>query len=347
MAEAKTFDPENPPDVPEGISKKSMKEMPFSLALADARMDDNPLVYVNEAFCRISGYTANSVLGRNCRFLQGEDTDEGDRRVIRNALEEGRDITLDILNYRSDGQKFVNRLMITPLRDDDGEITHFLGIQNECEVDNTYADRASRLDESLRETQHRVKNHLSMLLALIRMEAKQSRDTKHALEVLANRVEALNLLYSDFAQTARDGQRMTVGLGAYITRVCSALNMLDGLREVRMNLDTEEFECTVDAASQIGLLVSELLTNSLQHAFESGTTGSVEVRLRRTGDQVCLEVRDDGCGLPNDCNWPQEGNLGARIVRDLAGRLDAEMDVQSDSGGTQVNLQIPKSALMD
>ena len=342
---ARSEDPLMQDDLPEGMSRATMSELPFAMVMTDAQHPDNPIVYINQAFERVTGYGPSASLGRNCRFLQGDDTQEDDRRVLREAIAAGREVTTDIVNYRADGTRFVNRLLVTPLHDDDGAITHFVGIQTVRPHDRTYETRAKRLDESLREVQHRVKNHLSMLLALIRMEARQVPDASRSLNVLANRVESLNLLYDEMARPGAESGD-TVALGAYIARVASALNLLDGQRSIVVNTRIERFEASLDAASQIGLLTSELLTNALQHGFEDGQPGEVRVELEHADDDtVRLSVRDNGCGLPAGSNWPREGNLGARIVRDLAGRLDAAIDVDSGGDGTKVALTIPMSAL--
>ncbi|MGB7409081.1 MAG: PAS domain-containing protein [Pontixanthobacter sp.] len=335
------------PEVPGDISKSTLQNLPFSLVISDARVEDQPIAYVNKAFERVTGYSRERVLGENCRFLQGEDTDAADPRIIREALANEKEVTVDILNYRSDGTEFVNRLMITPLETEDGEVTHFMGIQSEIPEDIDFANRAARLDESLREVQHRVKNHLSMLLSLIRLEAKQANDVQASLEVLANRVEALNLLYDEFSSGKRQGATQTIGLGAYISRVASALNMLDGQRDVIVNINTESLDAEINAASHVGLLVSELLTNALQHAFEDGEKGRVEVNLRveEDGNSLHLEVADDGRGLPEGSKWPEKGNLGSRIVRDLTRRLSAELSVESSGKGTIVVLTIPRSSI--
>lgn len=339
------FDPDNPPDVPEGISKSTMRKLPFALVLTDPSLADNPIVFVNRAFTRVTGYSPDMALGRNCRFLQGKETTEEDIAKIRSALRDEEEVTLDLINYRANGEKFVNRLMIAPLRGDDGNVSHFLGIQNERTHDLSYANRATELDESLREIQHRVKNHLAMLLALIRMEARRSGDAQASFDVLANRVEALNLLYEEFAKSGSDGTK--VALGAYVSRICSALNMLDGQRDVVVNIEVENLDAKVDSASQVGLLLSELLTNSLQHAFPGDNSGEVVVRMWNSDDEecVCLEVKDNGTGLPQGSDWPRQGNLGARIVRDLADRLDAELDVSSGDEGTTVLISIPAGSL--
>ena len=98
------------------------------VVISDARLPDLPIIYANQGFERLTGYRIDQVLGRNCRFLQGADTDPETVRQIRQALSEGTNCRVDILNYRKDGTPFWNRLSITPLRDDSG-ITHFVGVQ--------------------------------------------------------------------------------------------------------------------------------------------------------------------------------------------------------------------------
>ncbi|WP_343342790.1 PAS domain-containing protein [Sphingomicrobium sp. XHP0239] len=335
-----------PKSIAETIESRSFGDLPFSICITDPNLEDNPIVYVNDNFVRVTGYSSHMAIGRNCRFLQGEDTNEADRDRLRTAITEGREVSVDIRNYRADGSPFVNRLLISPLHDDDGDLSFFLGIQLEHDGSGEQERRADELDKSLREVQHRVKNHLQLLLGLIRMESRKTTDPKASLDILGNRVEALNLLYQDFAKSGT-GKGQTVGLGAYISRVASALNMLDGHRDIVVNIEVETFEASIDAASHVGLLVSELMTNALQHAFDPDEQGRIEIRLRDGGDHVLLEVDDDGHGLPDDSDWPKKGNLGARIVRDLVASLKGKIEVNSSSDGTVVGIRIPKRTLRE
>ncbi|QFP77453.1 GAF domain-containing protein [Deinococcus sp. AJ005] len=102
-----------------------------SVVIADARQPDQPIIYVNPAFERMSGYPASQILGRNCRFLQGQDWDQGARHELRQAIQEGRSTTVLLRNYRLDGTLFFNELTISPLHDLAGNVTHFLGFQTD------------------------------------------------------------------------------------------------------------------------------------------------------------------------------------------------------------------------
>jgi len=119
------------------------------VAIADARQPDRPLIYVNQGFERMTGYPVADVLGRNCRFLQGPETDAAAAAEIRSALAERRECLVEILNYRKDGTTFWNRLSITPLRDAAGEVTHFIGIQSDVTVRRQAEDGLRQAKQAL------------------------------------------------------------------------------------------------------------------------------------------------------------------------------------------------------
>src|SRR5205085_12249138 len=97
----------------------------------DPREDDNPLVWVNPSFTRVTGYSYDEAVGRNCRFLQGPATSAEALAEIRAALAEQRTITTTLLNYRKDGSAFWNQLSISPVFDGAGELVSFVGVQTE------------------------------------------------------------------------------------------------------------------------------------------------------------------------------------------------------------------------
>lgn len=102
-----------------------------AVSIADMRQPDAPLVYVNRAFEHTTGYSAAETLGRNCRFLQGADRHQPEIEDVRAALRAGRPCTVTLRNYRKDGTLFYNRLEMSPVRDEHGVVTHFLGLQND------------------------------------------------------------------------------------------------------------------------------------------------------------------------------------------------------------------------
>ncbi|HEY9726509.1 MAG TPA: adenylate/guanylate cyclase domain-containing protein [Chroococcales cyanobacterium] len=116
------------------------------IVIADARLPDMPLIYVNPAFEQITGYSAAEVLGYNCRFLQGNKTSQPAIAQLRAAIKAGEHCTVTLLNYRKDGTPFWNELTISPIYDDDNRLTHFVGIQADIS-DRIRAEQALRLEQ--------------------------------------------------------------------------------------------------------------------------------------------------------------------------------------------------------
>ncbi|NJL09782.1 MAG: PAS domain S-box protein, partial [Calothrix sp. SM1_7_51] len=101
------------------------------IVIADAQLIDNPITFVNPAFEKITGYCSREILGRNCRFLQNDDTDQEGLRRIRDALEKLETNTIILRNYRKDGKLFWNELTVSAVLDSDGRCTHYVGIQHD------------------------------------------------------------------------------------------------------------------------------------------------------------------------------------------------------------------------
>ena len=97
----------------------------MAMIITNPRQHDNPIVFVNEAFLRLSGYERHEIMGQNCRFLQGPDTDRGAVTQVREAVENNRDIAIDLLNYRKDGTPFWNALYLSPVINEAGETVFF------------------------------------------------------------------------------------------------------------------------------------------------------------------------------------------------------------------------------
>ncbi len=113
------------------LLQRGIEASPNGISMCDASRHDMPLVYANEAFYRLTGYTQEEVLGRNCRFLQGPDTDPAAVDTLRRARTMRTEVQVTLLNYRKDGTPFWNRLSVSPVVDEAGCCTHFIGIQQD------------------------------------------------------------------------------------------------------------------------------------------------------------------------------------------------------------------------
>jgi PAS domain S-box-containing protein len=154
-------------DVGESLKQRAMDEAPVGITISDPSLPDNPMVYANDAFERLTGYTREESLGRNCRFLQGENTSEGTVATLAEAIDDGEPATVQLRNYRKDGTEFWNRVDVAPVYDD-GTVTHFVGFQTDVTrrvlAEQAARERARGLGEE-RRVLERVLDRVRALLA--------------------------------------------------------------------------------------------------------------------------------------------------------------------------------------
>lgn len=122
--------PQQKAETTELLERLQGDELGMSVVISNPHLPDNPLIYVSDEFEQQTGYTADDVIGRNCRFMQGPDTNPHAVAAIREAIEARATFTIDLLNYRKDGTPFMNRLRIRPLFDAQGRLLYFVGAQN-------------------------------------------------------------------------------------------------------------------------------------------------------------------------------------------------------------------------
>jgi len=132
-------------DDPDFSFIKALQTAQQNFVVTDPSLPDNPIVYASQGFLNLTGYSLDQILGRNCRFLQGPETDPKAVERIRSAIEQGNDLSVCLLNYRVDGTTFWNQFFIAALRDASGNITNFVGVQ--CKVSDQYAASVTKQQE--------------------------------------------------------------------------------------------------------------------------------------------------------------------------------------------------------
>jgi PAS domain S-box-containing protein len=120
------------------------------VTLSDPDQEDSPIIYANEAFERLTGYSQEEIIGRNCRFLQGSDKDQTQLDVLRQALVKKEGCSVTLRNYRKDGTLFHNRLEITPLYDNKGELLYYLGVQYDITYKVDAEEEIRKLNEMIK-----------------------------------------------------------------------------------------------------------------------------------------------------------------------------------------------------
>ena len=316
------------------LRNQAIEHSPSGISIADVTLPDQPLIYVNPAFQHHTGYTAEEVIGRNCRFLQGGDHDQPGLDVIRAALREGQGATVVIRNYRKDGSLFYNELSLAPIRDHTGRLTHFVGIsmdvsdrvasnekiraQNEAlvmanralAVARKQAEDATRLKSQFLATMsHELRTPLNAIIGYTEIQlagmagdlSDEQRDYQG--RVVANAEHLLDLI-NDVLDIAKiEAGRMEIvnkpfSLSRWLEEVVVQTQGLALEKDVRFvtSLDERLPDFIMGDPARIKQIAINLLSNAIKFTTE----GDVRIQLRKHGrDAWKIIVSDTGIGIPS------------------------------------------------
>lgn len=335
----------------------------MSMIITDPRRPDNPIVFANDAFLRLTGYERNEVLGRNCRFLQGPKTDKVEIDKVRQAIAGTTDVSVDLLNYRKDGSTFWNALYISPVSNDRGELQFFFASQLDVtdrkqsehritadkeRFEKAVKERTAELEAALEaqttllhEVDHRVKNNLQMISSLIVMQGRTIKDeaAKQSLTTMLERIEALSTVHRRLYQS-KDVSRFDVS--DFARDLVSDLLAASGRAEIKSRLELEPVIISAEKATPVALMVNELVTNALKHAFKErpdGTNaGSIGVKMNQLDGHFHIEVSDDGVGMADTSG---DASFGMRLIKSLGRQLRADIEWRDAGPGTRVVIRLP------
>ena len=348
------------------------------IVISDHLDPDHPLVYVSAGFERMTGYQSAEVLGRNCRFLQGKETSADAVARIRAVIQAEESCTVEVLNYRKDGSSFWNELSLSPIRDDAGKVTHYVGVQTDItprrilEEQVLRAQRAEAIGQLAGGVAHDFNNLLTVIngCSQLLLESTPANDAAHELlsEILraGERSAALTQQLLAFSRQQVLAPRV-VDLNALVTETGSLLSRIIG----------EDIRLTTELASDLGAIradpghLEQLLLNLAVNARDAMPTGgeliirTANVELDESfasrhvdivpGPHVRLTIADTGCGMSAETQQrifepffttkgAGEGTgLGLVIVFNIVQASCGVVDVNSDVGvGTSFDIFLPR-----
>ncbi|MBK4735865.1 histidine kinase famiy protein [Noviherbaspirillum pedocola] len=348
-----------------------MTRMP--MLVTDPNQRDNPIVFVNRAFLDLTGYSEDQVLGRNCRFLQGEETDRGTVSELRNAIRENRAVAVDILNYKADGTPFWNALFIGPIFDQEGQILYFFASQLDItrrrlsEQSYLQAQKMEAIGQLTAGLAHDFNNLLQIVAGNLEMARHTIHDPVSADESIAlaqQAVERAGRLTQQLLTFARkqhlDPKR--ANLNALVVEFSEILVRTLG-KKVTLKLDLKPGlpSCVIDS-THFEMALLNVLINA-RDAMPDGGTVVVETSLLEDAERmemhrlppgryVVLCVTDEGRGMSRDVarratepffttKGPGTG-LGLAMVHGFVQQSNGRLEIDSEVGkGTTIRMIFP------
>jgi len=328
-----------------GMFVEAVRVTRMPMLVTDATLPGNPIVFVNRAFIELSGYPEEELLGQDPHFMNGTETDLASVRQYETAIEQSRDVTLEILQYQKDGTPFRAMLFASPLDDGQGRVTnHFLSYLDitrrydaeaklrslTSELEKRVAQRTHELEESneelkaandrlsrllaerqmlLAEVNHRAKNSLAVAASLLAIQGRRQPDraVRALFEEAQDRLNAMARVH-DLLSKSESVQR--VDLATYVTDLCEALRPItedDG--RVGFHVSAEDgILVEADTAFALGIVLTELITNAVKYAFPTPRAGTIFAKAERgEPGRVEVSIKDDGIGMASF----REGSLGS------------------------------------
>lgn len=343
------------------IRQSALEAVGMGITISDPNRPDNPLIYANPKFLELSGYSEEELLGRNCRFLQGEKTDPERIEAIRTAIEKRQHFSGEILNYRKNGEPFWNLIVIGPIFDDQGQLINFVGFQQDITEKKRAEDeliyRNREMNTFIYRASHDLRSPIASLIGLAQIAKLDFTDQKvlnYFDMMYQSSVRLDDILRNLLNLTAiRQGepQYEELFLGDLVDQVVTNLSNAPHFKDTVVNQHFDKQTRLKTDPTILYSIVQNLLENSAKYRKSNLPHNEVTVSYARRGNHGQLKISDNGIGISSDnidkvfdmfyrgTDVSKGSGLGLYIVKTFVEKLNGKVDITSELNvGTTVTI---------
>jgi two-component sensor histidine kinase len=300
--------------------KHLLDHAPVAVAVSRGSGAEQRVVYANKAFEGLLSLAPSDVEGQSWLCLDGFVNEDNPAQTLGEAIRDGEDFIGVFRPARPLERLVIVQAYASVIESDDG-IENFriaalvdVGGRERAQIEQFEIQIRDR-DMLMRELQHRVKNNLQLVTALVRLEARSAVEGEAvALARLASRIDALAVLYRTLSA---ENAAADIDLGQYLSDIANAVMQASAMPGVEIDLQVGYCPLSINVVMPAGLLVNEMLTNALKYAFVGRNTGLLKLICKCEDGRVSVVVSDDGVGLGENQGWPSPRKLGALILQTL------------------------------
>lgn len=301
------------------------------------------IVNINEQAERILGYTKKEIIGTKWTVLLPKEHIKPVERKIVDMIHENApekqyiEMDLNYLTLRN--EKIPVKMYFSVIRDEyeiRGRLIVAQDMRQTEKLENEIKAKEKALDEKemlMKEIHHRVKNNLTVISSLLSLQSRyiQDDETKSMFKESQNRARSMALIHE---RLYKSDNLKSIDFGNYIGDLASELFRTYSLNNgnVKLNVDVDNEFLDVDVAVPLGIIVNEIISNSLKYAFIGNKKGYISIQFHREEDKFVLNVEDNGNGIPENFNYKNSDSLGIKLINSLVEQIEGKMEVKNDNG---------------
>jgi PAS domain S-box-containing protein len=315
---------------------------------------DDTIQYVNSTALKLLRLPYDQVIGKPRTDLFPPEIAKSQGATLQKVFETGESIRKEDMIPFGMKEMWVD-LSLVPLKDESGNVTSVLGIARditerkkaddliihfnevlEQQVKSRTEELNASLDEKvilLREVHHRVNNNLQIIISLVNLQMRQTDNplVKQFMSETQNRVRAMSLVHEKLYRSESLSHIDFADYTRFLATQLFSFYSMD-TRRVRLDFAMDPIMTDINTAIPLGLLMNELITNSLRHAFPDGKEGAISISGGYEGDLITLVVRDNGIGIPKEMDWKNTTSLGMQLVTSLVDQVDGIITLDRENG---------------
>ncbi|SFL64495.1 signal transduction histidine kinase [Bradyrhizobium sp. NFR13] len=300
--------------------KHLLDHVPVAVAVSRGSAGEQQVVYINKAFEALMSMVPADVEGQGWTCLDGFLNEDNQAQTLGEAIRDGEDF-IGVFRPSLPLERLVIVQAYASVIESDDGVENFriaalvdVGGRERAQIEQ-FENQIRDRDMLMRELQHRVKNNLQLITALVRLEARSAAEGEAvALARLASRIDALTVLYRTLSD---ENAAADIDLGQYLADIANAVMAASATADITLDLQVGYCPMSINIAMPAGLLVNEMLTNALKYAFVGRADGQIKLICKLEGGHVTVVVADDGVGLGEGQEWPSPRKLGALILQTL------------------------------
>lgn len=339
------------------IKNRAIDEASTAIVISDMRQEDQPVVYANAAFLQMTGYQLDEVIGFNCRMLQGEKTDQAKRKRMADAIKNREDVSVTLINYKKDGRPFSNNVTLSPIINEKGELTHYIGFQHDVtEQQRTAAylkqakeraeQSAKMKSEFLASMSHEIRTPMNGVIGTLGLMLNDKsagplpdQHREYAL-IAKDSAESLLSLINDILDFSKieagklSIEQADIDIASLTQSVARSFKQIADEKQITFELDLRAVSTphVLGDASRIRQVLNNIIGNALKFTSKGKVSVSVITKALNNGKIKCeWQVEDTGVGIQKN-----------RIKSVFNAFTQADSSTTREFGGTGLGLSISK-----